>query len=244
MLYKKIILLLLFSLGGYHQNGFAQESESKGYVRLKIYGISKPFSRIDTTALKVNDTLLQLTTGIHHIRIWMPTTYLIDSTIIIKANDTVKHSYTLKQTYAYTQYKKEYTYYKDIQNKRFGASPIGIVLVVAGTLVFDKTVAKKNYDLALRAKREYSFSITQENMDKQKRLFNLYKYKYKQNIYVEDGLYAIAGLMAINYVRILIKQYHTPAPRYTEEKLLTNVKWYVSPDVVQRNIKMNLSLQF
>lgn len=242
--FSGIVFLILFFVGIITQYSFAQAEENTGYVHLKIYGVSKPLCRVDTSAVRVNDTLLNLSPGEHTVKIWMPTMLLVDSVITIKTNDTVKYSFSIKRNPAYVKYATDYFNYKQLRNKRFAVSPILIGLTTGSAIVIDKFVATKYYDNAIRSKELYSKASSQTLIDEYRDDFEMYKKKYKTTVYVEYGLYSLAGVLVANYVRVLIKQRRTPVPFYKEEKLLSSIKFNMYPDFKSQSCMIGFNMGF
>ena len=239
-------LFLFFSFAFFLQLNFlyGQDTDQKGYLHIRIYGLAKPSFKLDSSMYIVNDTLLPLSPGDHRIKIWMPTFSFIDSIIKIKSNDTVKYSFSLKHTSSYLKYKVDYSNYKALENKRHAVSPILIALTTGSALIVDKVVAKKHYDNAIRAKELYSGASSQSQMNKYKEEFEASRKKYKNSVYAEYGLYSISGALLANYIRLIIKQKRTAVPIYKEEKIFSRIKISVIPDIESKSYSLNFKLGF
>ncbi len=242
MKFKTILLFLFVSFTAILQ---AQNPEERGFVRLRIYGLYKPLCRLDTAKLNTNDTLLSLSPGVHRVRIWEPTLTLIDSSINIKANDTVKYSFMVQQERAFVVYRYNYRNYRSVRNRRLFFSPILVAMTVGLGMYIEQVPVERQYNNALHAKDVYSRSGSQANLDKQKGDFEMYKKKYDNYKKLEYGIYAAAGVLAINYVRILIKQKKVPIPVYKQQDtLLSKVDFNIYPSVGNKNWLCGLIMKF
>ena len=237
---KVILFFLLFAINYLP----AQAQNKPAYLRLRIYGSKRPLCRLDETALRTNDTLLAISPGKHHIRIWVPTTVLIDTTITTKAGDTMRCRFNMQLTQAYIEYARKYATYRAKENERYFVSPICIAATIAAGVLVDRQLAEKQYNNAINSRDIYNRLGDQNSMDAQKSNFDSYKKKYDNYRKLEYGIYGVAGLLAVNYVRILIKQQRTPAPLYKEETLLSKVKFDFYPTVAVKGWQCGLSMNF
>ena len=226
------------------ENSIAQDTEAKGYVRLKIVGYKKPLCRLDGSALYTNDTLLHLTTGKHNIKIWATTANLIDSSLIIKANDTVKYGFGLETSEAYIRYCYAHDVYKENRNKKLYISPIFIGMSIGAGLIIDKYYAQKYYNKAMNAKDAYERLGRQSDMDKQKSDFEKYKKKYNQMIAFEYCAYGLSAILVANYVRIIRKQRKVKAPVFNETKLLSKINFNVYPNLNAKTLEYGFVMKF
>ena len=192
-----------------------------GYVNIQIQNAKKPLCKIDDSiAFNFNNALLKLTPGKHEIKIWMPFTTLIDSSIYVKANDTSKYVFKVKYTKEYSKYLNDYSKYRQVKKQRWFISPV-LIGASVGTALFAHNKATGYVNKALQNKEEYYHAGSQSTMDGYEADFNENKKKYRQFAAMEIGMYSVAGILTANYIRLLIKQHHTLPPTYKEEKLLS-----------------------
>lgn len=217
---------------------------SQGFLHLKVYGVTKPVCLIDTIQVKTNDTIMALSIGPHRLKIWSSTTKPVDTTLNIKASDTIKHSSFLEHSLEYLNYKIKYENYKSVQNKRFFISPIGIVTTIGLGVFINKHFAEKQYQLALDCKGQYNLAASQALMNEKKEEFEIHKKKYNNFKKIEYGMYGFSALLAANYVRILIKQSHTPVPVFKKDNLLSKVDLNIYPSPDHHNFIYGLIFHF
>jgi len=232
------LLLLLFNT-----NIKAQQT---GYLHLRIYGSKTPaVCMLDGARIATNDSTFSLASGKHSLKIWMPKMKLIDSTIVIpQNNDTAKYSFLLRFRPEYVAYRKAYADYTDTRNKRFFVSPIFMGLTIGTGLFINNKYGKKQYAKMEDHYATYNGVSTQAEMNVQKDEFYAAKKKYERLKKVEYGIYSVAGVLALNYVRIIIKQRRTPVPHYTEEKLFSRIDFNLYPDIDRKALICGLSLKF
>lgn len=227
-----ILLFTLLTIFSYGQNA--------GFVKLKITGTRKPICRIDTIGLRTNDTCFSIYPGNHTIKIWAPHLLLIDTTFS-SASDTSKLNFEMKRDPRYVQYLKDYSFYKEDRNKRLYLSPILMGLCMGSGILVNRFVAEKQYKKAMYSRERYLRMSNQNLLDEQKAEFDFYKKKYNTWKKVEWGTYSIAGALAINYVRLVMKQRKIVAPKYSEEKLLSRVNMSIFPDISNKTVLYGLT---
>ncbi|OFY82384.1 MAG: hypothetical protein A3F72_15940 [Bacteroidetes bacterium RIFCSPLOWO2_12_FULL_35_15] len=215
-----------------------------GYVNIQIQNAKKPLCKIDDSiAFNFNNALLKLTPGKHEIKIWMPFTTLIDSSIYVKANDTSKYVFKVKYTKEYSKYLNDYSKYRQVKKQRWFISPV-LIGASVGTALFAHNKATGYVNKALQNKEEYYHAGSQSTMDGYEADFNENKKKYRQFAAMEIGMYSVAGILTANYIRLLIKQHHTVPPTYKEEKLLSRIKVNTYPDLATKKLLVGLSMNF
>lgn len=216
----------------------------QGYLHIRIYGSKSPLCLLDSTRLNTADTVLALSPGRHWLKVWKPTMMLIDSSVNIRSGDTAKYSFMLKHTPQYIAYKKARLNYIDARNKRLFVSPIIMGLAVGTGLAVNKILTEKRYDKLIDIRSTYQSVSTQSQIEEQKVLFEAELKKYRRLKKVEYGFYSVAGLVAINYVRIVIKQRRTPVPQYSEQKLLSGINFNMYPDMEKKVLMCGLTMKF
>lgn len=236
-LFFVFILFAIFSKTGRSQNS------GQGYLRLKVRG-GAPLCRIDSSTFRSSDTLLMLASGTHRLKIGMPITELIDTTITIIANDTLKYNAVLILSPKYIQYKKDYAAYLQKRNRRGFVSPIWIGLTIGTGIFINQQFAKKQFNQALDAKEAYSSTSNQVQMDLAENDFEKHKKKYYDIKKIEYGIYGVSVVLFVNYIRILIKQKNTPAPLFNNDNFLSRVEMNLYPDTQNKNVYCSFKLKF
>ncbi|MDF2438014.1 MAG: hypothetical protein K0Q95_2390 [Bacteroidota bacterium] len=234
------LTVVLFTLVLHFQN-YAQDA---GYLRLKIHGVRKPKFEIDNIRYTASDTVLNYSSGSHHLQIKVPTTIAIDTTIFIKANDTSRYTFKLQHSPEYLTYLAKYSDYRSTRNRRYFVSPIWMGITIGTGALIGRYLGKKQYDLAIDAREQYGRLGNQSRMNEEKQKFQLHKKKYDRLKTAERGFYAFSGLIFANYVRILIKQYKTPIPQYSESGFFSKMQFDVYPLIVDKKVQCGLSIQF
>jgi len=236
-----LVLLLIAFLGG----AFAQSTEQASYLRLKIYGCKRPLCKLDNeTSFKVNDTVMKMEPGKHRIRIWTPTIALIDSTINIRPKDTARYTYRVKTDPLYTKYINEKNTYQQVRNKRLYISPVLMGAAIGAGLIVNKVVAEKQYINAIKARDTYLRLGSQAAIDQQRSDFETYQKKYNNDKKLEYTCYTVSGLLALNYVRLILKQRKTLPPVYKQETLLSSIQFNLLPDPTSKGVYGGLTLKF
>ena len=239
---KHSITLIISFICFSHSILFSQTESS--FLRLKFYNAKKPLCKInDLPTFKVNDTTLKLSPGQYNVKIWMPTTSLIDTTIILKSNDSSTYTFKIKYTPEFSKHMSDYSRYKFLQSKRYFLPPIYIGASIGAGLL-SHSIALKRARLALIDRAEYSGASSQSAMDAAEKSFIQNKKDYKKFINIEIGMYALAGVFTANYLRLLIKQKRTKTPVYHEEKLLSKIKFNAYPVVAEKKWMVGLSMNF
>src|ERR1043165_2578437 len=192
---KKITpALVAFALFIFTPSIFSQSSE--GYVRLKMFYSRTPLVKADERkTFSTKDTVLALPAGTHIIKVWAPTTQLIDSTIVCKAGDTVSYIFKQRTTPEYKKYITDINYYRQVRNQRQFASPI-LMGIAVGSGIYCHKLADQAVERALRNKEEYISASSQASMDKFEKEFNDNKKDYLKFSRIEKSLYVTAGLLA------------------------------------------------
>lgn len=240
---KKLINLLTAATICFSFTEICAQNEV-GYVNIQIQNAKKPLCKVDDSiAFNFNNALLKLTPGEHRIKIWMPLTTLIDSTIYVKANDTSRYIFKVKYTPEYSKYLNDYSKYRQVKKQRWFISPV-LIGASVGTALFAHSKATGYYNKALENREEYANAGPQTIIDASKVSFKENKKNYKIYSGVETGMYSLAGILTANYIRLLIKQHRTKLPVYKEEKLLSRIIINTYPDLATKKIVLGLSLKF
>jgi hypothetical protein len=236
----KILIILVVCV--FSTKNFAQTDI--GYAHIRIENAKKPLCKVDDSiAFNFNEARIKLTPGKHNIKIWMPYTTLIDSTIYVKSKDTSMYIFRVKYAPRYTKYLNDYSNYRQVKKLRWFVSPTLIGLSIGGAILANDK-ANGYVRKALQNREEYLHAGAQSTIDGYEASFNENKKKYKNFTAIEIGMYSMAGVLTANYIRLLIKQHHTIPPKYKEDILLSRISINAYPDFASRKWLMGLSINF
>jgi hypothetical protein len=241
MAFKRMIFLI-FLISLFPKNTKSQTPDH-GYLKLRVSG-GAPMCRIDSITFRASDTLIELSPGSHQLKMGLPISQLIDTSLTITANDTLKYNAVLQLSLKYIQYKKEYAAYMAKRNRRGFVSPIWMSLTIGAGILVNQQFAQKQYRLAMEAKDSYSRTGYQLRMDQAETDFYAYKKKYTNFRKIEYSFYGATALLFVNYVRILIKQKNTPVPLFKEENLFSRIQVKIFPDLETKNMFYGLTFRF
>jgi hypothetical protein len=231
---KAIFVFFLFILG---QNIFSQE----GALKLRVSGTQKPLCKVDSVLFRSNDTLLVLSAGSHRIRIWEYHTSLIDTTVSIRENDTLKCSFRQEISPLYRRHLKNASNYRSLKNQRIFVSPLLVAATVGLGFYIRTNYAQKHYDLALLAKDKYSSISGQAGLDAQKDEFEKQRKKYKTFKACEYSAYGLSAALVANYIRILRKQSRIAAPVWKETPALSALKFDLYPGILDGSVNCRIA---
>jgi hypothetical protein len=169
---------------------------------------------------------------------------MIDTTLEVKQGDTLRCSFLLKPSVAYLNHQYALSRYRAAKNQRLILSPIAIAAFCGLGIITKNVYAQKQYDLAMNARDKYLSVASQATMDEQKVDFEKYKKKYKTFKAVEYSCYTVSGLLALNYIRIILRQKKNPPPAWKEKELFSRLHLNAFPDLERGGFYCGLTLTF
>ena len=202
---RKAAILIFFLFCFLRSN--AQES-----TRFYVYSFPQnAYMELDGQKIISSDTGITATTGIHHLKVWLPDYMAIDSTINLSKNTPNIYRIYLKLSPQFIAHQRALTNFKIKQASRMAPPLLGLVLT--GMLWFGSTkIAHGFYDDAKQNESDYASTKIQSTMDHAKNDFKKNRSNYKFYTAMSYGFAGIAVIPIVWTCKVAITNHHRQPP--------------------------------